>query len=61
MCFHYVADRAILEETAAELFYALAEGIISIENIRHYPLHDVAQAHRDLEGRHTVGSMILVP
>ena len=61
MCFHYVADRAMLEETAAELFHALAEGIISVENIRHYPLHDVAQAHRDLEGRHTVGSMILVP
>jgi NADPH:quinone reductase len=61
MCFHYVADRAILDETAAELFHALAEGIVSVENIRHYPLYDVAQAHRDLEGRLTVGSMILVP
>jgi NADPH2:quinone reductase len=61
MCFHYVADRAILEDTAAELFHALAEGIVSVENIRQYPLHDVAQAHRDLEGRLTVGSVILVP
>jgi NADPH2:quinone reductase len=61
MCFHYVADRAILDETAAELFHALAEGIVSVENIQHYPLYDVAQAHRDLEGRLTVGSMILVP
>jgi NADPH2:quinone reductase len=61
MCFHYVADRAILEDTAAELFHALAEGIVSVENIRQHPLHDVAQAHRDLEGRLTVGSVILVP
>jgi NADPH:quinone reductase len=61
MCFHYVANRAILEDTAAELFHALAEGIVSVDNIRQYPLHDVAQAHRDLEGRLAVGSVILVP
>jgi NADPH:quinone reductase len=26
-----------------------------------YPLADAAQAHRDLEGRKTVGSVVLTP
>lgn len=61
MCFHYVADRAILEETASELFRVLAEGVISAGEIRQYPMRDVVQAHRDVESRHTIGSVILVP
>lgn len=61
MCFHYVADRAILEETASELFRALAEGVISAGEIRQYPLRDAVQAHRDVESRRTIGSIILVP
>jgi NADPH2:quinone reductase len=61
LCFHYVADRRILEETAVELFEALTEGIIRVGAIREYSLDHVAQAHRDLESRLTVGSTILVP
>ena len=61
MCFHYVADRAILEQTADELFDALTKGFITVESIKDYALKDVAQAHRDLEGRRTVGSAILIP
>jgi NADPH2:quinone reductase len=61
MCFHYVADRTILEETAADLFHALEVGIIAAEDFREYPLADVAQAHRDVEGRRTAGSVVLVP
>jgi NADPH2:quinone reductase len=60
MCFHYVADRAILEQTAAELFEALTKSVITVEGIKDYPLRDVSQAHRDLEGRRTVGSVILI-
>src|SRR6202011_5976346 len=56
MCFHYVADRAILEQTAAELFEALAKGFVTVESIGEYDLQDVAQAHRDLEGRRTIGA-----
>jgi NADPH2:quinone reductase len=61
MCFHYVADRAILEQTAAELFDALTKGFVAVETVNEYALQDVAQAHRDLEGRRTVGPVILVP
>ena len=61
MCFHYVADRAILEQTAAELFEALTKGFVTVESIKDYALRDVAKAHRDLEGRRTVGSVILIP
>jgi NADPH2:quinone reductase len=28
---------------------------------RSYPLADAAQAHRDLQGRKTVGSIVLTP
>jgi len=28
---------------------------------RRYPLADAAQAHRDLEGRRTTGSLLLLP
>jgi NADPH2:quinone reductase len=59
MCFHYIADRAVLEEAAAELFDLLARGIVKVEGIREYELRNIAQAHRDLESRTTIGSSIL--
>jgi NADPH2:quinone reductase len=37
------------------------QGIIDITIGHRYALEDVAQAHRDLEGRKTVGSSILIP
>jgi NADPH2:quinone reductase len=46
---------------AEELFGAIAEGAISVTVSRRYPLRDAAQAHRDLQGRQTVGSIMLVP
>jgi NADPH2:quinone reductase len=61
MCFHYVADRTILEQTAADLFEALIKGFVTVEGIKDYALTDVAQAHQDLEGRRTIGSVILMP
>jgi len=27
----------------------------------HYPLKDAARAHRDLQGRKTIGSVVLIP
>jgi NADPH2:quinone reductase len=61
MCFHYVANRAILEQTAAELFEALEASIIAAGNVREYALDDVVQAHRDVEGRQTSGAVVLIP
>jgi NADPH2:quinone reductase len=43
------------------LFDAIAEGSLSVTVSRRYPLADAARAHRDLQGRHTVGSIVLMP
>jgi len=59
--FHYIARRADLERTARELFETIGSGAVRIEIGQTYPLRDVAQAHRDLEGRRTVGSTVLLP
>ena len=43
---------------ANELFDVVSKGIVKI-NVNHtYPLKDAAQAHRDLEGRKTTGSIV---
>jgi NADPH:quinone reductase-like Zn-dependent oxidoreductase len=43
------------------LFDAIATGTVKVNVSSHYPLNDAAQAHRDLESRRTVGSVILTP
>jgi NADPH2:quinone reductase len=57
----YTANRAELEETAAELFEVVRSGKVEIEVGRTYPLEEAASAHRDLESRKTTGSVVLVP
>jgi NADPH:quinone reductase len=44
-----------------ELFDKIAAGSLSVTVSQRYPLADAAQAHRDLQGRQTVGSIVLVP
>jgi len=44
-----------------ELFELIGAGTIKVTVSAHYPLSDVAQAHRDLQGRKTIGSVILTP
>ncbi len=46
---------------SGELFDAIAQGTVDISVSRRYPLADAAQAHRDLQGRQTVGSIVLTP
>ncbi|MED5815491.1 quinone oxidoreductase [Mycolicibacterium sp. 050232] len=46
---------------AGELINAIADGSITITVGGRYPLSDAAQAHTDLQGRKTVGSIVLVP
>ena len=46
---------------AGEVIEAIADGSITITVGGHYPLAEAAQAHRDLQGRKTVGSIVLVP
>ncbi len=58
---NYTATRAELDETAQSLFDVVASGKVKIEVSGTYKLADAQQAHRDLEGRKTTGSIILVP
>lgn len=58
---HYFPARADLLEGATALFGAVIAGDIKVEIGRTYPLADVAEAHRALEGRETTGSVVLLP
>jgi len=57
----YTAKREDLLASAADLFTAVISQGVRIEINQQYPLADAAQAHRDLEGRKTTGSTILIP
>ncbi len=46
---------------AGDLFDAIAAGAVRATVSKHYSLTDAAQAHRDLQGRQTVGSIVLRP
>ncbi|HSQ68048.1 MAG TPA: quinone oxidoreductase [Polyangiaceae bacterium] len=56
----HVAKREALVAMASELFDVVRSGAVKIEIRQTYPLRDVARAHRDLEGRRTTGSTVLV-
>jgi NADPH:quinone reductase len=55
---HYIATRADLERSAASVFAMLARGAITPTIGRRYRLADAATAHRDLEARRTLGSIV---
>lgn len=59
--FNYIAERWELEETAGDLFAAVADGTINIQINQRYSLKDIAQAHCDLEGRKTTGATVIIP
>src|SRR5688572_19738433 len=57
----HIATRADLVERANSLFEVVKSGKVKIETTARYKLADAAQAHRDLEGRKTTGSVVLIP
>jgi NADPH:quinone reductase len=59
--FDYIKTRADLTLRAADLFAKVASGAVQPHIGERLPLRDAAQAHRDLEGRKTIGSTILLP
>ena len=59
--FNYIDSREELEETANDLFDVVANGAVEIAVNQTYRLADADQAHRDLEGRKTTGSTVLLP
>jgi NADPH2:quinone reductase len=58
---NYTSTRDDLETAARELFSVVKKGAVKISINQTYPLRDAAQAHRDLEGRKTTGSTVLLP
>jgi NADPH2:quinone reductase len=57
----YIASREELVKRSNDLFNAVKSKKVKIETTARYKLADAAQAHRDLEGRKTTGSVVLVP
>ena len=57
----YTAQKTELDKMAQELFEAVTSGEVRIDIKQRYRLEDAAQAHRDLQGRSTTGSSILLP
>ena len=57
----HIASRADLVERSNALFDIVKSGKVKIETTAKYKLADAAQAHRDLEGRKTTGSVVLIP
>lgn len=58
---HYIARREDLEANAGELFRMIESGAVKVPVNQRYPLAEAARAHRELEGRMTTGSSVLVP
>ena len=59
--FNYTATPEDLAAAARDLFAVVKKKVVKISINQTYPLREAAQAHRDLEGRKTTGSTILLP
>jgi NADPH2:quinone reductase len=59
--FAYTDTREALLSAAADLYEVIQSGAVKITINAEYKLADVAQAHKDLEGRKTTGSTLLRP
>lgn len=57
----HIANRANLDEMAADLIKMVTSGKVKIRIDQRHALADAAQAHRDLEGRKTTGQSLLLP
>jgi len=59
--FDFVDTRERLLAACEELWDVLLDGTVQVQVNQRYPLAEAAQAHRDLEGRKTTGSTVLLP
>ncbi|KAI3748965.1 hypothetical protein L6452_12441 [Arctium lappa] len=57
----YTEERHELLAAAEDLFTNVANGVLKVRVNHKYPLSQAAQAHIDLEGRKTSGSVVLIP
>jgi NADPH2:quinone reductase len=58
---HYTADRAEILWRVNDLFQWIAAGELKVRIDKTFPLIEVAEAHRYLEGRQSKGKIILIP
>jgi NADPH2:quinone reductase len=58
---HHCVTREELLWRAGDILGWVASGELKIRVDRTYPLAAATQAHRDLEGRHTAGKLLLIP
>jgi NADPH2:quinone reductase len=58
---HYTASRSELLARSDEIFGWIAQGQLEVRVGAALPLAQAAEAHRQLEGRQTVGKVLLVP
>lgn len=58
---HFNRDYDEFAWRSAELFDAIRNGTVTVTTGTTYPLAEAARAHRDLEGRKTHGSTVLIP
>ena len=58
---HYTADRAEILWRVNDLFKWIAAGELKVRIDKTFPLAEVAEAHRYLEGRQSKGKIILIP
>jgi len=57
--FTHIADHATCQSMSRHLFEKVMSGAVTVNIGQTFPLEKVAEAHRALEGRNTIGSTIL--
>ncbi len=57
----YTATREELEQRAKGVFNLVLSGKLKVKIFKTFPLSEAAEAHRLLEGRETVGKLLLIP
>ena len=60
-CIEYICSYGCSAAVLAELAQLIDQGELEIPIARVYPLIAVQEAYRDLEQRHTLGKIVLVP
>ena len=58
---HYIARREELEQRAGEVLQMIVRGDLKLRIHKTYPLAEAEIAHRDLDGRKTMGKLLLIP
>ena len=58
---HYILSREELEQRAGDVLQMIEGGQLKLRIDKSYPLAQAETAHRDLEGRRTMGKLLLIP